>query len=372
MNTSALPPSKDPEDARAQPVPETPQGAGGVQAAGPADSALVWMHRVQRWGGWALAALALLLIVLLWQRLSLMQGQLVRQNTDSGQAAMEAKAAAKQAQEQVQELTARLTLTEAKLGEVALQRGQLDDLIQSLSRSRDENLVVDIESALRLAQQQAQLTGSLEPLLAALKSAETRVARASQPRLAPLQRALLHDWQRLKAIKTLDTPSLLIRIDELIAWVDDVPLANQVGLPVNTPRRPQATMATTTTPTEQELDWRALPGRLWSDIKSWVRVARVDQPEAALLAPEQSYFLRENTKLVLLNVRLAVLSRQYASAQKDLQHVGQWLHKYFLVSSPKTQNMVQSITQLQQDLRQTEQPRIDGSMAALATAAAGR
>jgi len=57
--------------------------------------------------------------------------------------------------------------------------------MQSLSRSRDENLVVDIESSLRLAQQQAQLTGSVEPLLASLKSAELRVARAAQPRLTP-------------------------------------------------------------------------------------------------------------------------------------------------------------------------------------------
>jgi len=46
---------------------------------------------------------------------------------------------------------------------VALQRGQLEDLIQSLSRSRDENLLVDIEAGLRMAQQQAQLTGSTEP-----------------------------------------------------------------------------------------------------------------------------------------------------------------------------------------------------------------
>ena len=53
-----------------------------------------------------------------------------------------------------------------------MQRQQLDELMQSLSRSRDENLVVDIESALRLAQQQAQLTGSAEPLLAALRTAE--------------------------------------------------------------------------------------------------------------------------------------------------------------------------------------------------------
>ena len=33
--------------------------------------------------------------------------------------------------------------------QVALQRGQLEELIQSMSRSRDENVVGDIEAAIR-------------------------------------------------------------------------------------------------------------------------------------------------------------------------------------------------------------------------------
>ncbi len=46
-----------------------------------------------------------------------------------------------------------------------------------------------------------------------------------------------------------------------------------------------------------------------------VRVSRIDQPEAALLAPEQVFFLRENIKLRLLNARLGLLARQMEQAQ---------------------------------------------------------
>jgi uroporphyrin-3 C-methyltransferase len=77
------------------------------------------------------------------------------------------------------ETAAKLAVTEVKLSEVALQRSQIEGLIQSLSRSRDENLVIDIESSIRLAQQQAQLTGSVAPLLAALKTAEARIAKTA-------------------------------------------------------------------------------------------------------------------------------------------------------------------------------------------------
>jgi hypothetical protein len=103
---------------------------------------------------------------------------------------------------------ARQALADARIAEVSLQRTQLEELMQSLSRSRDENLVVDIEAALRMAQQQAQLTGSAEPLLAALKSAQQRVQRAAQPRLAPVLRALASGPVRAAGSERLGMPDL--------------------------------------------------------------------------------------------------------------------------------------------------------------------
>ena len=149
---------------------------------------------------------------LLWQKLSTIQEQLARQSADTGTQANEARATARQAQELAMETAAKLAMTEARLSEVSLQRTQLEELMQSLSRSRDENLVVDIESSLRLAQQQAQLTGSAEPLLAALKTAELRVTRAAQPRLTPVQRAIAKDVARIKATALADLPALLLSL----------------------------------------------------------------------------------------------------------------------------------------------------------------
>ena len=95
----------------------------------------------------AVAAAALTSSVLLWQKLSSIQEQLARQSADSGTLAIEARTIARQAEDQVRETAARLSVAEARVSEVALQRSQLEELMQSLSRSRDENLVVDIESA---------------------------------------------------------------------------------------------------------------------------------------------------------------------------------------------------------------------------------
>ena len=139
------------------------------------------------------AALSLVLAGLIWQKLGFTQQELARRSQDSTEQAVEVRTVAKQAEALTQELQARLAVAEIKLSEVTLQRSQLEELMLALSRSRDDNLVQDIESALRLGFQQTQLTGSVQPLVSALLAADQRIARAAQPRLNPVQRAIQRD-----------------------------------------------------------------------------------------------------------------------------------------------------------------------------------
>ncbi|MCZ8095479.1 MAG: uroporphyrinogen-III C-methyltransferase [Acidovorax sp.] len=324
----------------------------------------------------AVAAAALTSSVLLWQKLSSIQEQLARQSADSGTLAIEARTIARQAEDQVRETAARLSVAEARVSEVALQRSQLEELMQSLSRSRDENLVVDIESAIRLAQQQAQLTGGLEPLVATLKTANQRIDRAAQPRLAPLQRAIARDLDRLTRATVTDTAGLLGRLDDLVRQVDELPVLNAVAqAPGN---RKAATPASSTGSAEDPAMpwWQAALQRSWEvvrdEARGLVRVSRIDQPEAILLAPEQTFFLRENLKLKLLNARLGVLARQFDSARADLTAATAALNKYFDPASRRTQNAATMLQQAQQHMKDAELPRLDETLSALATAAAGR
>ena len=343
-----------------------------------------------------LAAAGLLASGLLWQKVSNMQEELARRSTDSGAQAVEARTLARQAEEATRELAARLALQDTRISEVSLQRTQLEELMQSLSRSRDENLVVDFESALRLAQQQAQLTGSAEPLLAALRSADQRLQRAAQPRLNPLQRAIAKDIDRIKAATLTDVPVLLIKIDELVRLADELPLANAMPVSgaaraapastVSTPSTgreaasaPLAASSAAATPVEKLLAYltpaawfQSVLNNVKSEAGKLLRVSRIDQPEAALLAPEQAFFLRENFKLRLLNARLSLLSRQTDAARSDLISANAWLVKYFDANSRKTQSAAQSLQQIQGQLTTSELPRLDETMTALATAAAGR
>jgi len=315
-----------------------------------------------------LALAAFVMTLVLWQKVSGMQEQLARQSADALAQSLEARTLARQAADTVRDVGGRVALTESRVAEVALQRVQLEELMQSLSRSRDENLVVDIESTLRTALQQAQATGNVEPLLAALKASDLRITRAAQPRLAPLQRAMQRDVDRLRSGPNSDGADALQKIDELLRGVDDMPPLNHVGALRGTGA--SAWQGDTVSPDAPW--WQRLMVSVGNEVRSLVRVGRIERPEAVLQTPDQTFFLRENLKLKLLNARLALLSRQVDTARGELATVSAAVNRYFDPSSRRVQSAATLLQQLQLQVRATEPVRIDETLAALATAAAGR
>lgn len=342
-----------------------------------------------------LAVLAGVSLVIAWktqQRVKSIEQQLVRRLEDSQLQSNEARMLAKQSQDTVLAAAAKVALLEARVAEVAVQRSQLEELMQSLSRSRDENLLVDVDAGIRVAMQQTAITGSAEPLVAMLKQADDRLARYDQPRLEGVRRAIARDLDRVRAVGVIDVPTLSIKLDEAVRLIDELPLLANAEL------RPAASKGRATTPAAapapaasgaavvvraasspppawwQTWDgsWESISQRVWSEVKSLVRVTRIDHPEAMLLSPDHAFFVRENVKLRLLNARLALLSRQFDTAQSDLQGVQTTLDRYFDRSSRRTTLASDLVRQVAAQARQVTVPKPDDTLVALAAATAGR
>ena len=365
--------------------PVSGSAAANATAANPARPKASLLPRVTL----GLAVLALGSSLLLWQQLQSARRELARRSTDTGTAVTEVREQSERAEALVQELQARLGVAELRLSEVSLQRSQLEELMLAVSRTRDDSLVQDLESALQLAQQQALLTGSVQPLVSALQSAQARIARAAQPRLNPVSRAIARDVERIRAAALADLPALAGRIDEQIRQIDELPLLNAPVPPqqadepaaaLDANGQPQAATAEPAGATAwQRLRawWSGWSARAWASVSATggdlVRVHRMDQPEAALLAPDQEFFLRENAKLKLLNARLALMARQSGTAAADLRSVEATLKRYFDGRARTVQLSVEALQGLQRDLGRHEQlPRPDDTLAALAAAAVGR
>jgi len=346
-----------------------------------------------RWSGPVVLLLTVLSIVALalaWradQRVRSSERELVKRQQDSTDRVAEALLLARQAQDGMRDAAAKVALLEARLNEVTVQRGQLEDLVRSVARSRDENLVSDIESAMRAALQQSALTGSAEPLVATLKQSDERLARANQPRLEPVRRAIARDLDRVKASSVADVATLSIKLDEVVRMIDELPL-----LSASEPRRdfaaedrpaaedvpPPAAAASGPEGLGERLSRelgrasRFFADNIWSEVRSLVRITPIAHPEAMLVAPDQVFFLRENLKLRLLNARLALMARQFDAAQADLKWAQGAIERYFNRGSKRTQIAAELLRQVAQQSRGAGLARPDDTLAALATAAAPR
>ena len=324
------------------------------------------------------------------QRVKSLEQELVKRQQTSQDDATEARLLSKQALDSVRDANGKLGVLDERVAESQLQRSQVEDLIQSLSRSRDENVLADVEAALRVAMQQAALTGSTDPIVAVLKQSDDRLARYNNPRLDRVRRAVARDLDRVRTTSVVDVPLLSIRLDEAVRLVDELPL-------VSTPERATAAGRAAAASAVQHgaamarpasaasgvpaaaPAWIASLQRAWdgfsvpflSELKQAVRVTSIEHPEAMLMTPDQSFFLRENVKLRLLNARLSILSRQFDLAQADLQQAQTALDRYFDHNSRRVVAVSDLLRQVSAQAKQVSFPRPDDTLAAIAAAVAG-
>jgi uroporphyrin-III C-methyltransferase len=346
------------------------------------------MAALPRWWPWAAAALVLLTLAALsmaWtaqQRLGALDAELVKRQSASAEQAAEARLLARQAEQGLLEARAQLALLEARVAETALQRGQVEELMQGLARSRDENVLADIDTALRVAQQQAAITGSLDPLVQTLRQVDDRLARINQPRLERVRRAVVADLERARSAAGADVTVLAARIDDVIRQVDELPLLaspQQRGtpLPAATTAGPQAAASAAASGDaaswwgQRRAEWGAIGLHLWQELRGLVRVTRIESPEAALVAPEQALFLRQHLKLRLLNARLALLARQFDTAQTDLRDAQALLGRWFDRGARRVAVASDTLRQVAAQARQVEVPRPDATLAAIAALSPG-
>ncbi len=274
-----------------------------------------------------------------------------------------AKAALTQVQSQVRDNSARVAELEARVADTQEQRVTLEEMYRELSRSADDRVLADVEQTLLAASQQLQLAGNVRGALAALQAADARLARAEKLASTPLRRAIAQDMDRLKAVPQADTAGLAVKLDGLMQQVDALPM-----LIAETPPAPRATRVRAA----DEQGFSRAARDLWDEMKGLVRIRELDSPEPQLLAPAQSYFLRENLKLRLLAARVSLLARDEATFREDLRTSQAWITRYFDAKSRPASLALASLKQIAEAPVAIAAPDINASLAAVRTARAAR
>ena len=259
------------------------------------------------------------------------------------------------ARDTARDVEARLGQLDARLVGIQNQRLAVESLYEELSQSRDEWTLAEVEQILLVASQQLQLAGNVQAALIALQAADARLARSDRPQLTKVRRAIADDIERLKSSPFVDVTGIGLKLEHIIDAVDVMPLATETR-----PVSMQSDEATTATQ-----GWRVLLAEVWDDLRSLVRIQRVDSPGAPLLAPDQAFFLRENLKLRLLSARLDLLARDQVAYKTDLTAAADWLTRYFDTKAPAVASSTDTLDQLAKSDIRIALPDVSASLDAV-------
>jgi uroporphyrin-3 C-methyltransferase/uroporphyrinogen III methyltransferase/synthase len=353
----------------------------------PPTSASPSAHRAARQGSFlaqygvyiALAVLALLLAAHWWtahSQIAALRTELAQRLKGADELNTETKLLVKSVQEGTKELQSKVSVLESKQLEAQSQQLALDQLYQQLSRSRDDWALAEIEQVLSTASQQLQLAGNVQGALIALQNADNRLASSDAPQFITIRRAIAKDLDRLKSVPSVDLTGLALRLDNVVAQIDSMPLlSNEKPVaPARTAAKavPGAGKGTAAKPNENagwlagvSDTWHRWTDEMWTEVSQLIRVRNVESSDALLLSPTQTYYVRENLKLRVLNARLALLSRNEAAFRSDLAAAQEAIARYFDTRARQTQTTQALLRQLQSSNLSIEMPSLAESLNAV-------
>jgi uroporphyrin-3 C-methyltransferase/uroporphyrinogen III methyltransferase/synthase len=382
MNEFPNTPEQPPEAVAKAPAPHAETPALLAPPRGARTGGL--LQAVQRPLPAAVIVLAVLLAAQAWSshsRINSLRADMARSLQKGNATAAETSALARDVADQSKALQVKVGVLESRQGEAQSQQLALEQMYQDLSKNRDEWALAEIEQVLSTASQQLQLAGNVQGALIALANADRSLSRSDKPQFINIRRAIAKDMEKLRALPAVDLAGVALRLDNVIAQVDTLPLLSDekpalpaaATAPVPVPAKARGKHAAVPPPAPApqtfgervSATWRDWSREMWDDIRQLIRVRRVDTPEALMLSPGESYFLRENLKLRLLNARLALLSRNESTFRDDLNTAQDTLLKYFDTRARTTQSAQAALRQVQANNVAIDMPDLADSLNAV-------
>lgn len=312
----------EPETPAPQPSPTPPIRPAAPEAAERARAAQL------PWAG--VIALAVVALIAIWAVLGVgrVKDETGRRLAEIEQRANRSHESAQRAEAEARAASQKLAVLEAQLAEEQGQRSALQELYAELSRGRDDAALIEVDRLVGIAAQELQLGANVNAALAALQTADARLARLDNARFMPLRRALARDIEKLKAAPSVDVTGLALKLDALAQSVEAWPLLADARS-VIAPAAAAAPATETTMLDDAAGVWARVRVWLMAEFGDLVRIREVATPEALLIGPAQQSLVRQELRLRLIDARTALLARNDRVFRADLTEAEALIARYF-------------------------------------------
>lgn len=229
------------------------------------------------------------------------------------------------------------------------------------ARNRADWLMAEAEYLMHLANQRLSLEQDVRSAEAILVSADQVLAENDDPGLLLVRKALAADIFALQQTKTADVEGLYLRLSAMIKSL------NHLGAQAFLNQKVDTVPTNEISPSVIIIDdaassWRSFLNDMWRDLQKVFVIRRLDHMVEPLLAPEQSYYLKQNLRLMLEQASLSIMERNQVIYSDSLEKASFWLHSYFDVKNVSSSALLQHIDEMKLIQINPAIPDISGSL----------
>ena len=272
----------------------------------------------------------------------------------------QAEQLATQASERQQLLQAEDNASNAKLAAIEAGQQELADTIIAVQQNQKLGnaelqwkwAVAELQYLLTVANQRLLLADDVAGAQHALTLADQRVEAMDDYRLHSLRSLLAEEQLALASVASVDIEGMVLQLQSVLNSVDDLKI--WMGPEVS------AEQDISSADAELAQDWQQALESMWTEVRSLVVIRHKQDGEAAVLVPEQRYFLYQNLRLQLETARFALLAAEEQTFNASITAASDWLEEYFI--GDERDAMLSLLRELQQQQIKVELPDISASL----------
>jgi uroporphyrin-3 C-methyltransferase len=215
--------------------------------------------------------------------------------------------------------------------------------------------MAEVEFLLQTASQRVLLANDSEGAKTALALADEKLKDLADPRLYRLRAILADEQLALSSVAKVDVDGLAVRLQSVLDKVDEIDVLMAPDVAARSKQEDAG--STETAPT----DWKGGLIAAWEQIRSLVVIRHQHDGSAAILVPEERYFLYQNLRLKLETARLALLAGREAVYHDSLTSAEKWLMQYF--TGEQRDAVLATLKALNSEKITVAMPDISGSLA---------
>lgn len=266
---------------------------------------------------------------------------------------------AAQSSELKQLLQSEAANTKVKLAAIETAQQDLSETIVSLQQNQQLGsaeiqwkwAIAELEYLLTVANHRLLLANDTEGALHALRLADQRAEAMDDYRLHSLRSLLADEQMALASLAKIDIEGMVLQLQSAVNNVDT--LQAWMGPEVAQNQEVDTGIA-------EANDWQQALANMWTQVRSMVVIRHKQDGAAAVLVPEQRYFLYQNLRLQLETARYALLSGEEPVFKSSIESANNWLEQYFI--GDEKEAMSELLTNMQQQTIKAESPDISSSL----------